>query len=281
MSDETFSFEIEADIYKVSRRPNHHEIVVNDGYSGVRLIDPWQGRTVAQVPFTEAYARAGVIAGWCLRADGDAIVVFDDDERRGCWLSVADGTASDIAHTPWPLTEAMPYDWRGDTLWLKDPYGFRFGSLSQSGSRYEMTEREGHDVLQANRSWRQAIDRLRRMGAYCVRIEPEHGRMLLAGMADPSVGIIGWLEQPEIVVPGPSGVARMAAHGQQLIVMREYEAQLLDQAGLIQRSFPAPDGFHLVGLDTLPATETRSAAIVLAAQALDERLVTRFSLYAL
>jgi hypothetical protein len=56
MSDETFSFDIEADIYKVSRRPDHHEIVVIDGYSGVRRLDLWQGRTVAQVPFTEAYA---------------------------------------------------------------------------------------------------------------------------------------------------------------------------------------------------------------------------------
>ncbi|HWO21687.1 MAG TPA: hypothetical protein VNO30_23115 [Kofleriaceae bacterium] len=281
MRDETFSFEIEADIYRISRRPNHQQIVVNDGYRGVRLLDPAEGCTIAKVPFTEPYARTGVIAGWCLRADGDAIVVFDDDERRGCWLSMMDGRASDVVHTPWPLTGAMPYDWRGDTLWLKDPDGFRFGSLSQSGAQQGMTERDGNDVLQENRGWRRAIDRLRRIGAHCVRVEPEHGRMLVARASDSSVGIIGWLDQPELVVPGPERMTHMAAHRQQLIVMCEYEAQLLDEAGRVQRRFAAPDGFHFVGLDTLPATGARSAVVVLAAQALGERLVTRFGLYAL
>lgn len=281
MSDEIFSFELETDIYKISRRPNHLELVVNDRYRGVQLLDPWQGRAIAEVPFTAAYAQGGVIAGWCLRADGDAMVVFDDDEQRGCWLSLVEGVTSDIVHTPWLLTGAMPYDWRGDTLWMKDPDGFRFGSLSQTGSHREMAERDGYDVLQENRSWRRALDRLRRIGAYCTRVEPDHGRMLVAGMESPFVGIIGWVDQPEILVPVPENVSRMAAHQQQLVVMREYEAQLLDVTGRGAKHFPAPDGFHFVDLETLPATDTRPAVVVLAAQALDDRLVTRFSLHPL
>lgn len=281
MSDEAFSFELEADIYRLGRRANHQEIVVNDGYQGVRILDPWQGRTIAQIPFTAAYARSGAITGWCLRADGDAMAVFDDDERRGCWLSLVGGVASDIEHVPWPRTGSMPYDWRGDTLWLKDPDGFCFASLRQTGSGWEVTEREGHDVLQENRGWRRATDRLRRIGAYCTRVEPDHGRMLIAGTESPFVGTIGWLDQPELLVSGPGGVIRMAAHQQQIIVMYEYEAQLLEEGEQIGRRFAPPEGFHFVDLDTLPATDTRPAVVVLAAQSLDERLITRFSLHAL
>jgi hypothetical protein len=284
MSDATFVFELESDVYRVQRRPGHNQLVVNDDYRGLLVVDPWRGEMLARIQFADSYASSGAIDSWCLRADGDAAVVFNDGDQRACWFSLADHATCNVAHPSWRITTGMPYDWRGDTLWLKDPDASAFVSLRREGSNLMLAKQDRFDVLQENRAWLRTLDGMGRTGARCLRVESDRARFLfIAAKADAScVGIVGWLDQPELRLPAPvPAFGELAAHEQQLIVLQEYEALLLSAEGQVVRRFPAPESFHFVDLDTLPAGNGRPAALVLAAQALDGRLLTRITLYAL
>ena len=281
MTSELYSFEIEADVYRVQRRPNHAQLVVNDDYQGLRVLDPWTGLDVVRVQFGDGYSTGGGIDSWALRADGAMVVVFNDEEGHACLMSFVDGQVLRVKHPPWTSTVGMPYDWRGDTLWMKDPDSFSFGVLAAD---MVTAEKDGTEALSENRAWRRAIDRMRRAQARCLRVEPERAHALVVARPEGEalrIGRIGWVEQPEPMVEVPERVARLASAGEQFVALYEYEAILLGSEGQVERRYAAPPGFHYVDLDTVPAFDGHPPALVLAACALDGRLLTRFLIHSL
>lgn len=274
--NEQFAFEVSADVYRMQRRPNGTDIIVNDGYRGLRAIDPWNGEDTARVPFPAELGDSSVISGWAFRADGELVVVFNDEARRGCVVSLAEGTSRAIAHPPWSVTTGMPYDWRGDTLWMKDPDAFAFATLDTEVGL--IVEDDGNRALQMNRQWRRALDRMRRAGAVSVRVEPELAQALVVADAEtPRVGRIGWVDQAEIMVPARPGVVQLASLGENLVLLYEYELVVLDRQGDTTMRTSAPAGFHYLDVEGLPASNGKPAAVVTAASALDGRGTTRFS----
>ncbi|HUQ07187.1 MAG TPA: hypothetical protein VM261_32070 [Kofleriaceae bacterium] len=277
---ETFSFDVRGDIYRMHRRPNAPHVVVNDDYRGVRVIDPRSGEDYSRVAFSPDYAASGIVNGWAFSADGDLVATFDDDAQRGCLLSLAKGTRRVISHPGWISTFAMPYDWRDGTLWLHDAESFSFASIDASTGI--TTGDDGFRALQENRSWRRALDRMRRMNAGSVRVEPElaHSLVIIEGDGK-RVGRIGWADQPDLVVAAPSGVCRLAAMSENLITLAEYEVRVLSSNGETLGRHVAPAGFHFLDVETLPETSEHPAVIVTLASALDGSRVSRITSYAL
>jgi hypothetical protein len=273
---EAYAFEIRADVYRMHRRVGEPQIVVNDDYRGLRVIDLWSGEDVARFPFPEERQGFGVIDAWAFRADGDLAAVFEDESRSACIVSLRDGTRQAIEHPSWPVTTGMPYHWRGDTLWLKDPESFAFAALDPRTGAF--TEDDGLRALQTNRAWRRALDRMRRRSAACERVEPELEQFLVIVHGDhPHVGRIGWADQPDRLHPTIRGVARLASLGESLVALAEYELVVLDERGIEQSRHAAPKGFHFLDVETLPSSNGQPAAVVTAASALDGSGITRFT----
>lgn len=280
MSAPVFTFDLDLDAVRLQRRPNHRHVVVQHS-GGLAVFDPWTGAAMVRAPFCAEYPPTGIVDGWALRADGTLAIVFNDEERLGCSISLATGAARAVAHPPWEHTAGMPYDWRGNTLWMHDEKTFSFAMLTEA---MELRECDGTAALQQNRAWRRALDRLRRLGGGCLRVEPERAQALFVATRErggPDIGCVSWVDGPEPLLSVPDRVGGMAAAGERFIALYEYEALLLDAAGQVSQRFPAPSGFHHVDLDTLPAAEGRPGALIVAASALDGRILTRVSVYSL
>jgi hypothetical protein len=274
-------FDLALEIYQIQRRPSSSQLFLNDEYRGLCVLDIATQELVARIPFPAGYAPSGGVDSWCLRADGDAAIVFHDEDDRACWFSLQERTSRLVSHPPWPTTQGMPYDWRGDVLWLMDPDSFRFAALH--GGETVFREADGFQALQENRAWRRSVDRLRRANGACLRVEPDHAHLLYVATNDTSTqaGIMGWVDQIDLAVPIAAAPPRIAAHQRQLFLLQEYEAMLVDTAGAVVRRFPAPDGFRFIGLDTVPADGGAKASLVLVSTNLDGGDVTRFTVYPL
>ena len=279
--NEVTTFDLALEIYRSQRRPGHTQLVLNDDYNGLCVFDILTGKIALRIPFPAGYATNGCIDSWCVRADGDAVITFQDEEDRACWFSLHDQTSHIVEHPPWQITSGMPYDWRGDVLWAKDPDSFRFAVLRAGATAFQ--EDDGFQMTQENREWRRVLDRLRRADARCLRVEPEHAHLLYVALNQPGtqVGIMGWVDQPDLVVPVDMPPPRIAAHQQQLFLLQEYEAVQVDAVGVVLHRFPVSDGFRFVGLDTVPVGDKAQAALVLVSTNLDGGDMTRFTVYPL
>lgn len=277
MSAHVFELE-DVDITFLQRRPGHHDLVANDEDRGLLLIDPWRGEIVARRPFTDNVAGTGRVDSWCLRADGELAIVFNDERQTGCLVRFDGGSPSEVQHPSWSQTEAMPYDWRGDDLWLKNPRLFEFGVI-RSKAHAVFVPQSGFEVLQENRNWRRAIDRMRRADAYCAHVEPDHGRMLWVSSPEggqPRIGAVSWVGDPDLSVPVEKAPPRLAASGTTLIALHEYRVEVVTERGeRVVELTPAP-GFHYVAVEAIAASESHPAAVITAAYALDGRALMRF-----
>jgi hypothetical protein len=277
--NELITFDIACEVYRAQRRPAHAQLVLNDDYHGICVIDILTGKIALKIAFPDGYATTGVIDSWCLRADGDAVIAFQDEDHRACWFSLLDRTSHIMNHPPWPVTSGMPYDWRGDIIWAKDPGSFRFAVLRAGATTFQ--EDDGLQVSQENREWRRALDRMRRADARCLRVEPEHAHLLFVALKESGtqVGIIGWVDQTDLVVSVDSPPPQIAAHHRQLFMLQEYEAIQINALGDIVRRFPVSNGFRFVGLDTVPVQDGAQAVLVLVSTNLDGGEMTRFTVY--
>lgn len=280
MSSDRFEFEHALEIYMVQRRPGFGQLLANDGYQGVLAIDPWDGQIIQRWPFPEGYRRKGQLYYWCLRADGRLAMVFNDDEQTAALLGLDGSPTVDIERPSWTSTEAMPYDWRGEDLWVNDPDRYHFGVFRGTDlSTFEASD--GFQALQVNRSWRRAIDRMRRFHGYCMRVEPDRGRMLWFAPGDEdyparAIGLVSWVDEPDVSVPVVKTPSRMAMVEDRFVAMYEYEAVVLATDGSIVERHVPPPMHHYVAVEGLPARDGRPAAIVLVAAAYDGRLLTNF-----
>lgn len=272
-------FDLGNETYAVQRRPGHDDLVVNDGYSGLMLVSPLHGSVMRRVGFAKGYSIAGRIDSWCLRADGDQAVVFDDTDGRACIISLADGTSRVLEHPGWSSTQGCAYDWRGRTLWLKHPDELRFAVLRTTNEPARLEAVDALVALQENRAWRRCLDRLRRLGARCIRVEPDRGQLLYVSEDGTSIGAIGWVDQPQLAMTTPAPAHRVAWHERGLAILQEYEAEWLDEAGSVVQRFTAPEGFHFAEIETVPKPESTGSALVLVANSLTGESLSRFMVF--
>lgn len=271
------TFELRSDIYKMQRRPRNPHLLVNDDDVGIRILDPWTGQDVARIPVGDP---PFMIGDWALRADGAAVVVFDDEHRRGFHVSLPDGAVRALPYPPWQHTVGAPYDWRDDVLWLKDPESTSFWRLD---GRLEPTVHDGFETLTGNRAWRRATDRLRRANAAAYCVAAERMEMLTIGcpLDDPRmhIGRIGWAGQPDLSVPVPERVVGVEVIDQTLIGLYEDAAIAFTPDGQHVARLAAPPEFRFGFLAHLPESDARQSAVVVLAYPHDGTLRARFSVH--
>ncbi len=262
------------EVYQVQRRPGQPHVVVNDGYRGLRVIDPWREQDVLRLPFSPGYDPAGVVDAWCFRADGRAALVMSETGRRACLLPLSeDGVSHDLTGPEATSLTDLRYVWEDDSLWLTVGKSYAFWHLQEQPDTARLVEASGIAVRRAHPRWRRAIDELPTQGASVLRIEPDTARLLYHDYStEPGrIGVASWTDERSWSIAAPPEVPRLAYLPGRLFVRHDTRVQMFDEQGEALANFLAPPGFQFGDLDTLPARGDDPSALVVACLSLSDR----------
>jgi hypothetical protein len=284
ITDPDIRFSLSTDIYIIQRRPFHSHIVVNDGYQGIRVVNPWSKKDVFQVGFAETYDKSGIINAWCLRADGKIAVVFNEESRTACWLPLEEGAISFDFECP-PLRRIMDlrYFWEGDSFWITGGKSYGFFKLQWQDNKPKFVESSGREAWTSNRSWCRALNQLPSNQCNVIRVEPDQGQMIFHDFSTSpgSVGVVSWHDKTIWSAPAPEEVPRLAFNKGLMFVLHEYEIHALNNLGQIEAIYPVLEGFHYTDLDTMPEREGYPGALISVSSSLSGKILSCISLYRL
>lgn len=271
------SFRVEGEIYMLQRRPQHSHVVVNDRYQGIRVLDPWLGTEVQRVAFTEGYDKSGVINGWCLRSDGNAVLVLHEKSRTASLLSLTTDTPSyDLPAPPLPNIADLRYIWEKDSFWLTGGNSFAFFNLLMENGRPTFVKKASIRARRAHRAWCKALDELQVLTSEVLRVEPDKKRLIYydSTVKPEQIGVLNWHHpsRSKWSLPRSKYLPVMAFGKERMFLMYENEVHAINQNGCLEAIYSAPDGFSCCGLDILPAP---NAALVLACRPLNHPMKNR------
>lgn len=277
------SFVLPGDVYRVQRRPGHPQLVVNDGYEGIAVVDPWDGDVVARVPFSPAFHRAGSVDAWIFRADGDAVLVLNEEDAAACILSLAGGAPRDLAV---PETLALPSLaalWNGDVLWATSGKYMQSFRVETAAANPEFSARSSIAARAAETSWRTALDAVRLFQCNVLRVEMDLARMVFYNYTaqPPHLGVVDWGTRTVRAHPCAAQPARAAASERGIVVMGEIVAGLVDADGAMETICEAPEGMRFLDVAVLPADSGRAETLVVLARPENGTLESHFLLFEL
>lgn len=281
--DQTFG--VEGQITMLQRRPGHSHIVVNDRYQGIRVLDPKLGTEVQRVAFAEGYDRSGIINGWCLRSDGDAVLVLHEKSRTASLLSLTSNEPSyDLPAPPLPKIADLRYIWEDNSFWLTGGNSFAFFNLLMSNGRPTFVKKPSIRARRAHRAWCKALDELQVLTSEVLRVETDKKRLIYydSTVEPEQIGVLTWRQglssQRKWSLPLSEYVPVMAFHKERMFLMYDNEVHAINQKGSVEAIYLAPEGFYCCGLDILPAP---NAALVLACSPPNHPTTSQILLYRL
>ncbi len=277
-------FAITGDIYKVQRRPMHSHIIINNNYQGIKVIDIWNGNNLLQVDFTEGYSDSGIIDDWCFRADGQAILTLNEECRTASLLSLEiDKSSYSLSCPSVQRVMDLRYLWVGDLFWITGGKSYGFFHLQWHDNMPIFIESSGMQARIAHRDWRRALDKLPVSTCNVLREEPDKSQMLYHDFSEKpgQIGVISWQHEISWSAQAPEEVPRLAFDGKHMFILYEYEVHALNEQGQIETVYPAPEGFHYSGLDTVPAQDGNPAALVLICNSLSDSNYNQVLVYQL
>jgi hypothetical protein len=263
---------LSGDVYRVQRRPSHQQLLINDGYQGLAAVDPWSGAEPSRWGLPAGYDESGIIDAWCLRADGRAALVLSAEPRTAAWLSLEAGPCFDMPAPPLKQVTDLRYLWEEDTFWLSGGKSLVFFQLAWRDGRPVFERASSIEARKQRTAWRVALDALSVERCTVLRVEPDQGRMLYIDASEGAerMGVVSWRGGAAWSVPFPAPVSALACEGNRLFALREYEFHRVNPRGEVEAVYPAPEGYHFVGLDTFPAEGSTPAALVLVCSALSD-----------
>jgi hypothetical protein len=282
MSDIAFPLDIE--IYRLQRQPGQPHIVVNDGYNGILVLDPWTGTEVFRTPFTMEYNSAGIISDWCFRSDGKAVLVLHDESRTGALLSLEKpGHGHDVTPPPLRQIADIRYIWEDNSFWMTGGNSFAFFQLQWQEGNPIFVETAGIRARKTHTDWCRTLDRLSVLDSYVLRVEPDMRRMIYydSSQSPKHIGVVSWSNESTWSVPALHYVPVMAFHNGQMFLMYEREVHVLNQQAQIEMIYRAPQGFAFCGIDILPLSESYPDALVLACNSFINPELSQILLYRL
>jgi hypothetical protein len=257
---------IEGDVYVAQRRPAHRQIVINDDYRGIKLVEPRTGRELPGAPVPDGFRSSGVIDAWCFRADGGSVLVMSNESRAAALISLeAGGHSVDLIRPPFKTVSDIRYLWEGDSLWMAGGKSFGFFQLVSRDGEWSFQEVSSMVLRRAHPHFRRAVDRLPIGSCNVLRVEPDERRLAFHEWSgEPGrIGVMSYHDETAWSVPVDGEVPRLAFHGDSLFVLQEYEVLAIDRRGAIEARYPASEGFSFVDLDTLPGSGDEPARLVL------------------
>ena len=257
-------FTVPGDVYRVQRRPTFDQIVINDDYKGVRVLNPWTGADLIRAGFTAEYGESGIISEWCFRADGNSVLVLNEKPRSACLISLESSTSRNVLCPPLRLVTDIRYVWEGDSLWITGGKSHDFYELQWHGETPAFVASGGLRARLAHPAWRRALEGLPVDQSHVERVEPDRSRLLYHVFVDTPgrVGMIDWRSGATWSAQAADEVPILAFHDDRMFIMHEFEVQRITRHGEVDAVYPAPMDFRYSGMDTLPAIGGRPAALV-------------------
>lgn len=248
---------VRAGSYKLHRRPGHNQVVTNDGYQGLCVIDPRVGVEATVVPFTDNYDSSGVITEWCFKHDGSAVVVLNEESRTGSYLSLVGGRSYDVG-VPFNPAVDICYTWGGDSFWVRPGRYSPLFRLSWNDGLPCFIESSGAEARRYETSWHRAMSLLPRRSVVS-RVEPDFERLLYHDYgAHGHVGVIDWSQLSGERLRGPSWSApfsgeapQLAYAGEKMFILNDYEIIAVNKIGDVVSRYSADEGFDFSDLDVV------------------------------
>lgn len=252
----TRHFDVDSSSYLMHRRPRHSEVVLNDDYRGLVLLDLQSGQRSPTIPFSTRFAESGVITHWCFQADGDAVLLFDAEARAACYLTL-DGTVRHDVDLPFDTLVDIRYVWHGESLWLTSGPLRPWHRLVWTDGKPGLADVSRLQVRAAELSWWQALRQLPKHSTV-MRVEPEHDRMLLHRHdSEPAVGVLSWSGPDPAsprTAPFTGQVPRLAFAADTFYVLDEFAIRVVGISGDEREPLPVEEGFEFADLDVVGTT---------------------------
>jgi hypothetical protein len=277
-------FLLTGDIYIAQRRPGSTQLLINQDYEGIALLDVWNAKIHTTIPFPTTFTQAQVIDGWCLREDGGAVVIFNEEQRLAAYIPLETDETTSLLPVPDTMStfRDLRYLWEKENLWLAGGKTSRISTLTWPQEQPTWVEKSNLQARVAHTEWVRILDLLPTYRCSVLRVQPDTGDMLYHTLAEePVVGVVNWKGAPQWSVKAPKEVLGLALAADQLFVLQEYEIHALNMRGEIQAVYPVSEGFHYSCFDTLPAQEERPAALVTIASMLADESRNMIHVYAL
>jgi hypothetical protein len=278
-------FTLSGDIYQVQQRPGHAEMVVNQDYSGISIVRVWEADTTVTFPFAARFAEVGIIDSWCIRADGDAVLLFNADKGLASLVLLTPGLPTYDISLPSslrPLND-LRYFWKRGVFWLTGCHSDAFYALEWQEGSPHIVEKSSLEARKTQPAWMRMLDQLPVYDCTVERVRPDNGRVLFHTYKKQpgEIGVISWKNDFHYQAPAPQDFGALAFQGGRMFVLYEYEIQALSPLGTVQAIYPAPQGFHYTGFDTVPESPQGPAALLAIASALDDSRVNQVQIYRL
>jgi hypothetical protein len=284
---------VKGNLYKLHRRPIHPEIIINDSDQGVQIIDPWREEVKALIPFIDNYRSAGTRDEWCFQADGKTMLILSGENRMGYWLSLEGDSSYKLECPPMPRIADLRYVWDENSFWITGGKSHRVYKLEWHESTPRFREVSSIESRRVQRGWRRTLDSISLLDSNVLRVEPEQSQMLYHSLAkEPAqIGVANWSDEKVWTVSAPKPIPtvmgsysltnlegksesvntrlfplsliRLASFTNRLFIMYEHEVYSLNENGQIEITYPAPENFRYIDLDTIPAQSEYPAALVI------------------
>ena len=262
-------FSLEGDIYKMQRRPGYAQLLINQNYAGISVLDIWNQQISSTVAFPQAFASTQVIDAWCLRADGQSVILFNQEQRVAVYFSLQSGEPAYRLDIPAAIdnVQDLRYLWQEDTLLLSGGKTSCIFSLEWPDNQPVFVPKSNLQARISQRDWVRALGLLPIYRCNVLQVQNDTGEMLYYDYrvtGKPVIGVVNWKLSAHWSVPAPEEVLRLgySASARLLFVMDEYEIRAFDRQGVVQAIYPVADGFHYSGLDTLPPDQEHPATLV-------------------
>lgn len=258
------------DVYRIQRRPGTRQLVINDQYRGLLVIDPVTGETLASASFPGNSGQYGVIDYWCFSSNGNSAAVFNRDSSTMSLVSFVDLSASAVAIPPsMEAIEGIRYIW-DDRLIIGDQ-SLRFYEVRAAGSGSDFISLSSIAARQACPKWRAALDRLPPR-SNAVKVEPREG-MLLYGVGSGGsgrVGVLDWHEpRNDFSLPVSATSSRLAVRVGAIFLAAEQEIQEWSSAGALTDLYRPPPGYQFHDVEYVPADQNTDAFLAALCVAVD------------
>jgi hypothetical protein len=258
-------FTLEGDIYKAQRRPGSAQLLINQDYSGISVLDVWNQQMSSTRAFPQAFAQAQVIDAWCIHADGNLVVLFNQEQRVAVYFSLNVGESAYQLNIPAAIDDFqdLRYLWQGETLLLSGGKTSRIFSLEWPQKQPVFVQKSNLQARLSHPDWVRALGLLPMYRCTVLQVQSDRGEMLYHEVTDkPVVGSVNWKIPSHWSVPAPKEVPGLASSDGNLFVLHEYEIHALNTQGEVQTIYPVANGFHYSCFDTLQPDQEHPAALV-------------------
>lgn len=280
-----------AEIYQMRRLPSSTNLIINNKYAGVKVIDPWQnGAEVVSVNFVGDYASRGIVGGWCISSDGKTLLLMDGEDKKVALLSLdKDKPSYSFVSLPCDYLHSLQHDaryyWEDSSFWLTGGHRLPFYKLEWQEGLPSFTETTSIKARIAHRGWVQTIDKIPTWGANVYRVHPDLGQIVYHTYdKEKRIGMVNWKNGSEWSAPAPEYAPLAAYHNKKMFYILDKECYQINDKCEIEASYPLPfpDPYEYRGLEILPASENHPAALVLMSNSSDKYgLHSRFLIYKL